>query len=171
MLIKVQSKSPVEHKPGKGGGYDFFTLTYTSGGKSLTRKMVSFTAPEVYNTIQAADAGDSFDVTVTKEGEYSNWTGIKVASAKEAAAATASATEADGKVRKTTYETPEERAAKQEYIVRQSSITNAIEFYNVRDSSDFDENDVLELAMKFRDFVFATQEADVPLTPEVPRVE
>jgi len=54
------------------------------------------------------------------------------------------------------WETPEERAAKQIYIVRQSSISNAIAFYGMRADHDKDvlEDDVISLAKRFEAYVF-----------------
>ena len=74
---------------------------------------------------------------------------------------------------RSTYETPEERAKKQVYIVRQSSIANAIQFYalvNVEDVTNSVEN-ILATAKQFEHYVFSTDpvqelidmEDDIPL--------
>ena len=53
---------------------------------------------------------------------------------------------------KSTYETPEERAKKQVYIVRQSSIANAIAFFHTE--KNVTTTKVLEVAKQFEDYVF-----------------
>lgn len=66
---------------------------------------------------------------------------------------------------KSTYETPEERAKKQVYIVRQSSISNALEL--VSNNPEFYKKskdqvkDVLEIAKQFEDYVFDNKPAPV----------
>jgi hypothetical protein len=53
---------------------------------------------------------------------------------------------------KSTYETPEERAARQVLIVRQSSISSAVEFavaHKVKDPQE-----VIAIAKQFEDYVF-----------------
>lgn len=57
---------------------------------------------------------------------------------------------------KSTYETPEERAKKQIYIVRQSSISNAVDLLSVGQKSPPDVKAVLEAAKQFEDYVFGT---------------
>lgn len=63
---------------------------------------------------------------------------------------------------KSTYETSEERAAKQVYIVRQSSIANAINFLNVSGAKKHTTEEALAIAKKFEDFVFGKDVADAP---------
>lgn len=55
---------------------------------------------------------------------------------------------------KSTYETPEERAKKQVYIVRQSSIATAASFLKGEDTQP---ERILELAKQFEAYVFGTE--------------
>lgn len=56
---------------------------------------------------------------------------------------------------KSTYETPEERAKKQVYIVRQSSITAALTY--IGDTKKVSTNDVIAIAKQFEAYVFDNQ--------------
>jgi hypothetical protein len=55
---------------------------------------------------------------------------------------------------KSTYETPEERAKKQIYIVRQSSIGSAIDMLSVGSKSPPKVDEVIAVAKQFEEYVF-----------------
>jgi hypothetical protein len=72
---------------------------------------------------------------------------------------------------KSNYETPEERAAKQVYIVKQSSISSAIDLLTTGAKSPPTVAAVLETAQQFTDFVFGKadlfkQKNDLPAADE-----
>jgi hypothetical protein len=64
---------------------------------------------------------------------------------------------------KSTYETPEERAKKQVYIVKQSSLSNAIALLNadgkntITGGKKYTKEDVFALAQELTDWVFAQE--------------
>ena len=71
---------------------------------------------------------------------------------------------------RSTYETPEERAKKQVYIVKQSSINAAIQLLSVGAKQPPSTELVLTEAQKFVDFVFAEKKEsllDLPNDLEV----
>ena len=63
---------------------------------------------------------------------------------------------------KSTYETPEERAARQRLIVRQSCLSNAVETLKV-DKKGVDPTEALKLAERYVGWVFGEEaKVDVP---------
>ena len=57
------------------------------------------------------------------------------------------------------YETKEERAVKQRYIVRQSSVANAISALAINAKSTPKSGEIVELAKVFEEYVFSTPSA------------
>jgi hypothetical protein len=125
----------------------------TSEGKVDSKKVMSFVNKEVFTTLSQAQPGDVFEITSEKDKNgYWQWT-----SANAAGKNTGASTGAAKSPVRSTYETPEERAAKQVYIVRQSSLANAIAYYASNPNPDdkvYSEDDVVQLAKIFEDYVF-----------------
>jgi cell division protein FtsW (lipid II flippase) len=103
-----------------------------------------------------------YTVGRVKVNGYWNWTSIKVADAAAAKqiaaqvtspAATQPRAVAAKPERVGSWETPDERSAKQVYIVRQSSIANAIALVG---AGKAEVSQVLKIAKQFEDFVFAS---------------
>jgi hypothetical protein len=108
----------------KGGTYEKATVVYKGfEGKLESKALMGFATPkEVWEKVTTAKKGDCFSIDREKDpsGKYWNWIGV---SRQETPVSTAGPAKAPAKP---TYETPEERAQKQVYIIRQSSITNAV---------------------------------------------
>lgn len=114
-----------------------------------------------HDTLLNANSGEVYEVTTVKNDRgYIDWT-----AAVKGGAATPAATYAPNSPKpassvtttaapKSNYETPEERAKKQVYIVRQSSISSAIDLLSVGSKSAPDVDKVLETASRFEAFVF-----------------
>lgn len=66
---------------------------------------------------------------------------------------------------KSTYETSEERAKKQVFIVKQSSITAALKYLEITKAKDVGVTDVLEIAQHFTDWVLENKKTDLFSTP------
>ncbi|MHB8602215.1 MAG: hypothetical protein ACYC9R_06220 [Nitrosotalea sp.] len=119
MRIRVNNVGEETSKKSTKGFYKVFTLAYTSDGKDRTRDIPNFNK-ETYTALKAASAGDEFDISLVKNGEYTNWDKVEKAVSQTPALLNSS-------FKKTsTYETPEERAQRQVYIIRQSSISSAV---------------------------------------------
>lgn len=118
-------------------------------GKIEGKKLVSFKYPEVFDAISEAE-GKTLDVKSEKVDGFWTWTSIGTGNTTPATTQQSSKANTSPK---STYETPEERAQKQVYIVRQSSITNAIAYLSAGKKA-FTENDILDVAKKFEAFVF-----------------
>ena len=155
MLVKVVSvnREDVPNKNGKGT-YGKLTVAYRNDqGKLAEKPLLSFTNPAVFKAFESAQAGDEINVKSEKVGDYWNWTGLlaenETSSSPQAPANTA--TRATG----STYETKEERALKQRYIVKQSSISAAVAILTVGAKTAPSTKDVIALADEFVEYVFA----------------
>jgi hypothetical protein len=168
-------------KPNASKNYEQMVVTHQEVGKDKPdgKKIFDFTTPkEVWNTLKAAPAGSTWEVDRqkdAKEGKYWEWKAIRPADASAPAAPVASPTisstapaQATAAPRVGNWETPEERSKKQVYIVRQSSISAAIEYlHKFRDDMpEVGINDVIETARRFEDYVFGRGMAD--LTDDIP---
>lgn len=173
MLVKVTNVGEPITQSGKNGKtYKVFDLEYEANGKLGKRKIFSFT--DIYDTLQASMPDQQFNVKVVKNGQYFDWAEvIKAAngssgsgendleetSAKpvQRAAKPAFATKPAG-----SWETAEERANRQELIVRQSSLSAAVSFHELIKDHETNLNDVIDTAKTFRDWVFGVEPAVTP---------
>lgn len=160
MLITIVSVEQGQVPAGKK--YKMVEVAYKGeDGKIAGKKVMDFSYPTVYNALKAASQGDKFEITAVKEGDYWNWSEIKKA---EGAASPVTATGGSGEGNRTQafaassndrYETKEERQARQKYIIRQSSLSTAVETLAVG-SKTVDPDKVVELARKYEAYVFET---------------
>lgn len=106
----------------RDGKFEKMSLTYIRDGKKTERKLVAINkTKECIQKLQQMKAGDVVEIDMEKEGDFWNWQdATKVEPVK------AADVKSNSYQRQSTYETPEERATKQVYIIKQSSITNAI---------------------------------------------
>jgi hypothetical protein len=154
--ITIQEVTQEHIKKGKQG-YTKATVVYTNEkGENRTKSLMSFANPAVFDAVKDAVQGDKYDVKAVKEGEYWNWAAAVKLSA-EAAAGAAKAV-GGGKVTGSNYETPDERKIKQLYIIKQSSIANAIEYCkSLNNEEPMAVDYVLDIAQKFVDFVYGNE--------------
>lgn len=157
-IIKVD----VENK----GKYRVANVThYDDKGKIDNKKIMSF-EKDTFKALSEAKQGDLFDVKFIKNEKdgktYWNW---EVAAAGKNTEAGSTTTRASQAVR-SSYETAEERAKKQVYIVRQSSVTAALGLAELNKAKGpVTEEDIIKSARKFEAYVF-----DVETEVEVPAV-
>lgn len=160
MLINIiDVGAPNTHAAKNGRSYQSLEVTYKDEqAQTKTKKLMSFSNPSVFNHIKGLGKGDAVNVTTTKDDQgYWQWTAI----GGEASASESSSKPAATGVNKTTgsnYETKEERAARQVYIVRQSSISAAIGALTVGAKSVPTSDAILALAKEFETYVFAKEE-------------
>ena len=145
------------------GKYSQADVTHkTDEGKIDNKVLVSFGAgKDAFKTLTQATQGDKFAITVEKilnekDGkEYWTWVG---AESLGKGSDPAVAQRVSGQVR-SSYETSEERAARQVYIVRQSSISNALDYLvATRTDKKFDVKEVLDIAEQLEEYVFKKNE-------------
>jgi hypothetical protein len=112
--------------PYKDGKFEKVELFYDRDGKPTKRVLVNVgSSKDVYAKLVKAKPGDQYEIELTKDGDFYNWTGIKSVLQDYAEAASGSAAKVSSST-KSTYETHEERAFRQRCIVAQSSVSSAI---------------------------------------------
>jgi hypothetical protein len=164
MQIQILSVT-IETKPTAKGSYQVADVAYKNlsfQGKVEGKKVMSFGATaEGFKVLALAQPGETYEVTVVKNDKgYNDWTALTKSGAGTPAAE-GNATGSNGSAARaatstpvrSTYETPEERAIKQVYIVKQSSVSNAIATLSVG-AKKLEPADVLKLAQEYTDFVF-----------------
>jgi len=165
MNLELLSDVVVSTEAGKTGrAYQLAEVNYKNlyDGKVASKKLLQFNG--AYKVISNGKQGQRFTVTTEKnEKGYWDWTSAVVLTkddfSNEATIAPVKTTPAP----RSTYETQEERARKQVYIVRQSSITAALGllFHNRKNALPINVNEVIEVARQFEAFVFDTNFADM----------
>jgi hypothetical protein len=159
----------VETKPTAKGSYQSADVAYKNnsfGGKVEGKKVMSFGATaEAFKVLATAQPGSTYEVNVVKnEKGYNDWVSMQPAGAGQGAdklvqvagPGVSSGVSAGGAKARSPYETPEERAQRQVFIVRQSSIANAVAALSVGSKSPLAADAVIKLAKEFEGYVFAT---------------
>ena len=152
VTIIAVTKSDAMSKTGKA--YVAAEVTYKNNsfqGKVESFKINSYS--NVWKQVVEMQQGQSFTISREKENGFNVWTKIVPSTASPGTAPVATATP-EVRVAKSTYETAEERARKQVYIVKQSSISAAIELLSVGAKVPPSTDLVLKHAQEFVDFVF-----------------
>ena len=145
------------------GKYRLANVTYKDdkGRVDSKKSIVSFAHPAVFKVISEAQLGDKFEVK-SEKNDKGHWDWVEVASAGKNTSP--SSTGAVESVRKSGgWETSEERAKRQVYIVRQSSVANAVALATIN-GKPVSEADIVKSAKVFEEFVFgieAIQETEV----------
>jgi hypothetical protein len=182
MQIEIVNVS-TSHVPTAKGGYMVADVAYKNKSfqdKLEGKKIMDFANKDVYNKLTKATFGETFEVIRQKSADdkYWNWIAlnpagsvpIEVPNAVASAASSGySAPMKTGNVTpKSTYETSEERAARQVLIVRQSSLGHALEYAATNKIKD--EADILAMANRYADWVFQKEgiKEVAPSIPEVP---
>lgn len=110
-------------------------------------------APAVKNGLESLESGDNFTVEMEKKDDFWTWISIKKGIEQEEKQKSTSQQSTTSK--STSWETAEERAARQKLIVRQSSLTNAVAFLAIQPGTmSITEVDVIETATTFYNWVF-----------------
>jgi len=177
--------------PTAKGSYQTAEVAYknnTFQGKVEGKKIMSFGATAgSFKTLTSAQGGETFEVEIVKNDKgYNDWVSMTKAGLSTepaqgtgaAQAATINKAPAGATATRSTYETPEERAAKQVYIVKQSSLSAAINTLSIG-AKKLEPAAVMVLAQTYTDFVFGKASpgpsgfADLPDFPadEFPSVE
>jgi hypothetical protein len=143
------------------------TFKNNTFGKTESKKLMPFGAQEgAFKALSGAKQGDVFEVTVVKNAAgFNDWTAC-VQAAPGSVETTLTTPVATGSINtggksvqvKSTYETPEERAIKQRYIIKQSSLSGAINLLTVGAKSPPTVEAVLALADTLVAYVMETPE-------------
>lgn len=163
ILNKDISTQPAK-KPG-GKPYQLVEVAYKNnsfGGAVQGKKITSYS--KAFTAVSDANIGGTYEVQTEKNGEFVEWVSLSPAgqplSVQPTTSVSAGGTSQVPRLpvsqtaTRSTYETPEERAKKQVYIVRQSSISSSIAALSVGSKSKLSANEVIELAVQFEAYVF-----------------
>ena len=169
MIIQIIAVEQGTAKSKAGKDYQFLEVAYKNKSfqdKVESKKHNQFGDKTVFNTLKDAQTGEVYTINRVKEGEYWQWIGITsgtVSSGDSAGnqSSNGSAKSAGNPVPKSNYETAEERAKRQVYIIRQSSISSAIETLKT-DKKSPSVQEVLEVAKKYEQFVFGIDDDAQP---------
>ena len=146
--------------PTAKGSYQKAEIAYKnlSSGKIEGKTIMSFTEKEVFTIVAAAKAGEEYTVTQEKKPgkdgkEY--WTWVDITKGVVGVAQPQQQETKGYSSPKSTYETPAERATKQDYIIRQSSLGHAVAVLSINPGKEkLNVDDVLALAETFVGFVY-----------------
>lgn len=170
IVIEVVNVGEEQVIPTARGSYKQFELAYKSEGRVAGKVLRDFSDKTVYEACRGLQPKDVATVVIAKEAgrdgrEFWNWKSVLrgVTSPSNSGASPASAAKPTGRVTGSNYETPEERAQRQVYIVRQSSVTAALKLYELEGTKP-NVNQVIQTAEFLKDYVFngITAEQVVP---------
>lgn len=155
-------------KPTAKGSYQQLEVAFKNldSGKLESKKLMSFVKPDnAYKALNDAKVGDTFTITsIKKEGDqYWTWTEATAhAPGSPATASTgASNTSAATTPARSNYETPEERAKKQVFIIKQSCLAQAIASMSVGAKTPPSRTTILEEAQAYVDWVMGEKKVSV----------
>ncbi len=162
--INIKVLDVVNQGQPAGKTYKQLTVSFSNlaDGKVEGKKVMDFVNADVFTTLANTKPGAVFTVNRTKVNGFWNWVGIKSTDASEVpaavtspkAAASATSGSQGSPARVGSWETPSERANKQVLIVRQSSVSNAIEILKTHGEA-VDLQEVLANAKQIEDYVFS----------------
>lgn len=142
-----------------GGSYQGTRFSYRDRNGALKEQafhnnFIKFN-PGIATTLSNMNPGDSFVMVKEKEGEFWNVKSISVGDQPLVAQSAGNSKVSPTPSPKSNYETPEERAKRQVYIVRQSSISSAVGAATLLKLKS--KEDILNLAKYFEAYVFGTE--------------
>jgi len=149
-VIKVEVEETPKYKM---ANVTYKNLTFN---KTESRKIPSFKNPDVFNLLAKAVDGDTFEIETTKDGQYIQWVRCTKVEGGSSVSGASSPAAASGTTYKPSYETADERAKKQVYIVRQSSLGVAAGLLAVGAKNPPKPSEVIEMAKEFEAYVFGT---------------
>ena len=155
---------PTTHTAKTGRSYQSIEVTYKNAqGQAQSKKLMSFANPDVFKATQDWSKGDVIEVATQKDAKgYWQWTGIGAdAVATAEASSPVPATKTATRVTGSNYETKEERAARQIMIVRQSSISSAINALKEDGGVALTSSKVIKLAKEFESYVLDNGSNDI----------
>jgi hypothetical protein len=180
MQIQVLSVEVNTATSKAGKPYEQVVVAYKdldNGGKVASKTIMPFGfQKDTFTTMKSAKPVEVYDVEVQKnEAGYNDWIRAKKGAATNAhpsntnvgaaVSATSSTTSKGG------WETPEERAKKQIYIVRQSSVSAAINLLTAHAKTTPKVEDVIDIARQFEAFVFESDSAKATASKDVGSIE
>jgi hypothetical protein len=120
MLITVTNVSPAETKSRGKNTWQEVTVNYKAGGKDMSYKLMSFSP--LFKRVREIQVGQNLEVKLEKDAKnYWQWTDFSVSGSGAPATGATSG--------KASFESKEERDLRQLYIMRQSSLAQAVAYH------------------------------------------
>ena len=141
------------------GKYKIAVIEYQNQeGRNEKKNVVSFGNKTLYATLSSAKQGQVFDVKLNKnEKGYWEFTEATKSEGGNSSPTRSAASPAP----RSNFETPEERAQRQVFIIRQSSLSTAVNILSVGAKS-IKVDDVLATAKQLEDYVFGKAQGKEP---------
>lgn len=153
-----------EFKKTAKGGYTLLTINFRdSTGKVASRNIMSFIAKEVFNAFQDAKQNEIFEVEEgTNEKGYKEFTSAKSTGSFDQGNPVSGPhnTATGSPTPKSNYETSEERANRQVLIVRQSSLSTAVDYIKAVGNTKAKVSDIITIAKQLEGYVFGVSVND-----------
>lgn len=161
MLIKIISIEADYAVDKKGNSYKVVTAVYKNrDGKVESKKLMPFgDTKKTAEILGEATPGQVYEVDTQKNAAgFWDWLNPRISSGdvSSGSAATPAPSRGNSSPEPSRFETAEERAKKQVYIVRQSSLSNAVETLAVGSKAALDPKKVIEVARLYEAYVFDT---------------
>lgn len=169
ICIEVKSVDIVKATTKTGKPYEFIDLMYKNKSfqdKVEGKKVMPFGNKEVFETLKNSDKGNIFYIGRTKNSD-GFWDWDKIADGpveKEEVGHKEQSGKAAPTNKTTPWETPEDRAKKQLYIIRQSSLTNAVNTL----VGNVNPEKVKDTAQNYINFVLGIDDSGLPDDDEIP---
>lgn len=169
-LIEVLSVSRETKSSAAGRTYVMLEVAYKnlSNGKVEGKKLIPFGEnKKAYDSLNNAKSGSQFTIT-TEKGEPNQagiayWQWLEAVPIAPGEAVTPQQAKTTPTITpKSTYETPEERAKKQVYIIKQSSIGAAIELLSIGAKSPPNLQSIIDCAQHLTNWVLQENLATMP---------
>ena len=154
MLVTLNAVN-VEKAP---KGYSIANVSFEREGKSEVRKIMSFggSANAFNQLVELKDFPQAVNIVMEKNAKgFWEWKAIEKGQANVNTGSVGASNKGTGRVIGSNYETSEERARRQVYIIRQSSISSAIEYLKAKSPKGVEDGvkEVLEVAKDFENYV------------------
>lgn len=183
MIIQVIAVDLQSAKSKAGKDYELVEVTYKNKSfqdKVESKKHNQYGDKNVFNTLKGAKNGEVYTISRNKDDNgYWQWVGISegadsspsqpAASNNRAASSAPVANSAPTAAPRSNFETPEERAKRQVFIVRQSSIGHAVELLKTEKKVP-SVDEILEVAKVFEQYVFGVNLDADNVTDKLPKV-
>lgn len=165
--------------PTAKGSYQVADIAFknnTYGGKVEGKKIMSFGAGKAaFEVLSVAQPGSTFEITTNKNDKgYIDWVSVQAAAQAGGNAVPVSgvAPKPAGSVGaaapRGNFETAEERAQRQVFIVRQSSIASAVSTLSAGSKAALKKEDVVATAKFYEDYVFGKNQGGSTGFDDVP---
>jgi HJR/Mrr/RecB family endonuclease len=160
LLIKLIHVDVEQMTAKNGKTYEQAEVLYETDGKKQTKKLMSFSNPTVFKAIKDANRGSRFDIeTVKDKNDYWQWVSFRAVDNDAVGELVAGKPTYESRSATTTptnrsFETKEERDARQRLIVRQSSLSAAVSILSPGAKTALNPEDVKALASDLTDWVF-----------------